>query len=195
MMNNKIVLASNNNHKLLEISEMLKPLGYTVISQSQAGISLDVEETGTTFEENSLLKARAIYGVCKTAVIADDSGLEVDYLNKAPGVYSSRYAGENATDKEKCAKLLRELEGVPKKNRTARFVSVICYIDENGKENIVRGECEGYIGIEPQGKNGFGYDPIFMYGDKTFAEISAEEKNSISHRANALKKFVELLEK
>ncbi|NLP26567.1 MAG: non-canonical purine NTP pyrophosphatase, partial [Clostridiales bacterium] len=94
-----------------------------------------------------------------------------------------------------CAKLLRELEGVPKKNRTARFVSVICYIDENGKENIVRGECEGYIGIEPQGKNGFGYDPIFMYGDKTFAEISAEEKNSISHRANALKKFVELLEK
>ena len=195
MMNNKIVLASNNNHKLLEISEMLKPLGYTVISQSQAGISLDVEETGTTFEENSLLKARAIYGVCKTAVIADDSGLEVNYLNKAPGVYSSRYAGENATDKEKCAKLLRELEGVPKKNRTARFVSVICYIDENGKENIVRGECEGYIGIEPQGKNGFGYDPIFMYGDKTFAEISAEEKNSISHRANALKKFVELLEK
>lgn len=195
MMNNKIVLASNNNHKLREISEMLKPLGYTVISQSQAGISLDVEETGTTFEENSLLKARAIYGVCKIAVIADDSGLEVSYLNNAPGVYSSRYAGEGATDEERCAKLLRELEGVPKKNRTARFVSVICYIDENGKENIVRGECEGYIGIEPHGKNGFGYDPIFMYGDKTFAEISAEEKNSISHRANALKKFVELLEK
>lgn len=195
MMNNKIVLASNNNHKLREISEMLKPLGYTVISQSQAGISLDVEETGTTFEENSLLKARAIYGVCKIAVIADDSGLEVSYLNNAPGVYSSRYAGEGATDEERCAKLLRELEGVPKKNRTARFVSVICYIDENGKENIVRGECEGYIGIELHGKNGFGYDPIFMYGDKTFAEISAEEKNSISHRANALKKFVELLEK
>ena len=151
MMNNKIVLASNNNHKLLEISEMLKPLGYAVISQSQAGISLDVEETGTTFEENSLLKARAIYGVCKTAVIADDSGLEVSYLNNAPGVYSSRYAGEGATDEERCAKLLRELEGVPKKNRTARFVSVICYIDENGKENIVRGECD-YIGIEPQGK-------------------------------------------
>lgn len=192
-MSNKIVLASNNNHKLREISEILEPLGFTVISQLQAGISLEVDEIGTTFEENAALKARAIYQIYKTAVIADDSGLEVDYLNKAPGVYSSRYAGENATDKEKCEKLLRELEGVPKEKRTARFVSVICYIDKDGKEHIVRGECEGYIGFEPRGENGFGYDPIFMYGDKSFAEISAEEKNSVSHRANAMRKFVKLI--
>ena len=139
------------------------------------------------------MKARAIYQIYKTAVIADDSGLEVDYLNKAPGVYSSRYAGENATDKEKCEKLLSELEGVPMEKRTARFVSVICYIDKDGKEHIVRGECEGYIGFEPRGENGFGYDPIFMYGDKSFAEISAEEKNSVSHRANAMRKFVKLI--
>jgi XTP/dITP diphosphohydrolase len=192
-MSNKIVLASNNNHKLREISEILEPLGFTVISQLQAGISLEVDEIGTTFEENAALKARAIYQIYKTAVIADDSGLEVDYLNKAPGVYSSRYAGENATDKEKCEKLLRELEGVPMEKRTARFVSVICYIDKDGKEHIVRGECEGYIGFEPRGENGFGYDPIFMYGDKSFAEISAEEKNSVSHRANAMRKFVKLI--
>ncbi|NLK70293.1 MAG: XTP/dITP diphosphatase [Clostridiales bacterium] len=192
-MSNKIVLASNNNHKLREISEILEPLGFTVISQLQAGISLEVDEIGTTFEENAALKARAIYQIYKTAVIADDSGLEVDYLNKAPGVYSSRYAGENATDKEKCEKLLSELEGVPMEKRTARFVSVICYIDKDGKEHIVRGECEGYIGFEPRGENGFGYDPIFMYGDKSFAEISAEEKNSVSHRANAMRKFVKLI--
>lgn len=192
-MSNKIVLASNNNHKLREISEILEPLGFTVISQLQAGISLEVDEIGTTFEENAALKARAIYQIYKTAVIADDSGLEVDYLNKAPGVYSSRYAGENATDKEKCEKLLRELEGIPMEKRTARFVSVICYIDKDGKEHIVRGECEGYIGFEPRGENGFGYDPIFMYGDKSFAEISAEEKNSVSHRANAMRKFVKLI--
>lgn len=192
-MSNKIVLASNNNHKLREISEILEPLSFTVISQLQAGISLEVDEIGTTFEENAALKARAIYQIYKTAVIADDSGLEVDYLNKAPGVYSSRYAGENATDKEKCEKLLRELEGVPMEKRTARFVSVICYIDKDGKEHIVRGECEGYIGFEPRGENGFGYDPIFMYGDKSFAEISAEEKNSVSHRANAMRKFVKLI--
>lgn len=192
-MSNKIVLASNNNHKFREISEILEPLGFTVISQLQAGISLEVDEIGTTFEENAALKARAIYQIYKTAVIADDSGLEVDYLNKAPGVYSSRYAGENATDKEKCEKLLRELEGVPMEKRTARFVSVICYIDKDGKEHIVRGECEGYIGFEPRGENGFGYDPIFMYGDKSFAEISAEEKNSVSHRANAMRKFVKLI--
>lgn len=192
-MSNKIVLASNNNHKLREISEILEPLDFTVISQLQAGISLEVDEIGTTFEENAALKARAIYQIYKTAVIADDSGLEVDYLNKAPGVYSSRYAGENATDKEKCEKLLSELEGVPMEKRTARFVSVICYIDKDGKEHIVRGECEGYIGFEPRGENGFGYDPIFMYGDKSFAEISAEEKNSVSHRANAMRKFVKLI--
>jgi XTP/dITP diphosphohydrolase len=187
---NKVVLASNNAHKLKEISEILSPLGFEVISQSQAGINLETEETGKTFEENSAIKARTIHGLCKNAVIADDSGLEVDYLNKAPGVYSHRYAGENATDADRCEKLLRELNGVEMEKRTARFVCVICYIDADGKETVIRGECEGYIGFESLGENGFGYDPVFMYGDRSFAQLSADEKNEVSHRSDALRKFV-----
>lgn len=185
----KIILASNNKNKLSELKQILSPLGYEIVSQSEAGINIEVEENGKTFEENSFIKAKAIYDITKSAVIADDSGLEVDYLNKAPGVYSHRYAGENATDKDRCEKILLELNGVPYENRTARFVCVICYIDENGKETLLRGECEGFIGKEMRGNNGFGYDPIFMIGDKSFAEISSEEKNKISHRANALKKL------
>lgn len=190
---NRIILASNNEHKLKEISDMLSPLGYEVVSQKQAGLDLNPDETGSTFEENARIKAKAFYDEAHTAVIADDSGLEVDALDGAPGVYSQRYAGADATDKERCAKLLNELDGVPQDKRTARFVSVICYIDRNGEEHTVRGECEGYIGFEPRGECGFGYDPVFIYGDKTFAELSAEEKNAVSHRANALKKFVELI--
>ena len=185
----KIILASNNKNKLSELKQILSPFGYEIVSQSEAGINIEVEENGKTFEENSFIKAKAIYDITKSAVIADDSGLEVDYLNKAPGVYSHRYAGENATDKDRCEKILLELNGVPYENRTARFVCVICYIDENGKETLLRGECEGFIGKEMRGNNGFGYDPIFMIGDKSFAEISSEEKNKISHRANALKKL------
>ncbi|MGN0653904.1 MAG: XTP/dITP diphosphatase [Oscillospiraceae bacterium] len=185
----KIILASNNKNKLSELKQILSPFGYEIVSQSEAGINIEVEENGKTFEENSFIKAKAIYDITKSAVIADDSGLEVDYLNKAPGVYSHRYAGENATDKDRCEKILLELNGVPYENRTARFVCVICYIDENGKETLLRGECEGFIGKEMRGNNGFGYDPIFMIGDKSFAEISLEEKNKISHRANALKKL------
>lgn len=189
----KIILASNNKHKLEEIRKITAPLGYEVISQSEAGCNFDVEETGTTFEENAVLKAKAVYEKMKMPVISDDSGLEVDYLNGAPGVYSHRYAGENATDADRCSKLLSELSGVEKEKRTARFVCVICFIDENGTETVIRGTCEGYIGTEPRGENGFGYDPIFMYGDRSFAEISAEEKNSVSHRADALRKFSETI--
>lgn len=189
----KIILASNNKHKLEEIRKITAPLGYEVISQSEAGCNFDVEETGTTFEENAVLKAKAVYEKMKMPVISDDSGLEVDYLNGAPGVYSHRYAGENATDADRCAKLLSELSGVEKEKRTARFVCVICFIDENGTETVIRGTCEGYIGTEPRGENGFGYDPVFMYGDRSFAEISAEEKNSVSHRADALRKFSETI--
>ena len=189
----KIILASNNKHKLEEIRKITAPLGYEVISQSEAGCNFDVEETGTTFEENAVLKAKAVYEKMKMPVISDDSGLEVDYLNGAPGVYSHRYAGENATDADRCAKLLSELSGVEKEKRTARFVCVICFIDENGTETVIRGTCEGYIGTEPLGENGFGYDPVFMYGDRSFAEISAEEKNSVSHRADALRKFSETI--
>lgn len=189
----KVILASNNKHKLEEIKKILSPMGYEVVSQAEAGCTIDVEETGTTFEENASLKARAVYEMTKTAVISDDSGLEVDYLNGAPGVYSHRYAGENATDADRCAKLLSELSGVAEKDRTARFVCVLCFIDENGKETVIRGTVEGIIGTEPRGENGFGYDPVFMYGDRSFAEISGEEKNKVSHRADALRKFSETI--
>ncbi|MBR3537266.1 MAG: XTP/dITP diphosphatase [Oscillospiraceae bacterium] len=185
----KVILASNNKHKLEEIKKILTPLGYEVVSQAEAGVDIDVEETGTTFEENAALKAQAVYDLTKTAVISDDSGLEVDYLNGAPGVYSHRYAGENATDADRCAKLLSELNGVETEKRTARFVCVLCFIDDKGEKLVIRGTVEGIIGAEPKGENGFGYDPVFMYGDRSFAELSAEEKNSVSHRADALKKF------
>ncbi len=190
---NKIILASNNKGKIREVSEILTPLGFEVISLKDAGIDIDIEENGTTFKENAAIKARAIFEITKTAVIADDSGLAVDYLNGAPGVYSHRYGGENATDEEKNRKLLGELLGVADEKRTAAFICSICYIDKDGKEHFVDGRCNGKIGYEPKGENGFGYDPIFMYGDKSFAEISADEKNKISHRALALKSFCELL--
>lgn len=185
----KVILASNNKHKLEEIKKILSPLGYEVVSQAEAGVDIDVEETGATFEENAALKAQAVYDLTKNAVISDDSGLEVDYLNGAPGVYSHRYAGENATDADRCAKLLSELNGVETSKRTARFVCVLCFIDDKGEKLVIRGTVEGIIGTEPKGENGFGYDPVFMYGDRSFAELSAEEKNSVSHRADALKKF------
>ena len=185
----KVILASNNKHKLDEIKKILTPLGYDVVSQAEAGVDIDVEETGTTFEENAALKAQAVYDLTKTAVISDDSGLEVDYLNGAPGVYSHRYAGENATDADRCAKLLSELNGVETAKRTARFVCVLCFIDDKGEKLVIRGTVEGIIGTEPKGENGFGYDPVFMYGDRSFAELSSEEKNTVSHRADALKKF------
>lgn len=191
----KVILASNNKHKLEEIKKILSPLGYELISQSEAGISIDVEETGTTFEENAALKARAVYEIAKMPVISDDSGLEVDYLDGAPGVFSHRYAGENATDADRCNKLLKELDGVSEDKRTARFVCVICYIDADGVERTVRGTCEGSIGYEPLGENGFGYDPVFMYNGKSFAQLTGEEKNSVSHRSDALKKFSEILKK
>lgn len=189
----KIILASNNKNKIFELKQILSPLGYEIISQSEAGVNIEVEESGTTFEENSMIKAKAIYEISKMPVIADDSGLEVDYLGKAPGVYSHRYAGENATDKDRCKKILNELDGVSDEKRTARFVCVISYINSNGNASVMRGECEGFIGKEMKGDNGFGYDPIFMIGDRSFAEISSEEKNTISHRANALKKLTEKL--
>lgn len=189
----KIILASNNKNKLREMREILSPLGCEVLSQSEAGVNLDVEENGATFEENALLKAKAVHELCREAVFADDSGLEVDALGGKPGVYSHRYAGENATDADRCNKLLHELKDVPDEKRTARFVCAIQFINADGEAMTVRGECEGKIGYEARGENGFGYDPVFMTGKKSFAELSAEEKNQISHRAVALKKLKELL--
>lgn len=189
----KLVLASNNKNKLDEIIKIMQPLGYEVISQLKAGIDIDVEETGITFEENALLKAREIYKILKLPVIADDSGLEVDYLNGKPGVYSHRYAGENANDRDRCEKILSELAGVHEENRTARFVAVIVFIDSNGEEYVAKGTCEGKIAYEMIGENGFGYDPIFIYNKKSFAEISQVEKNKVSHRSNALKNLINIL--
>ncbi len=185
----KLILASNNKNKLREFKEILEPHGFEVVSQSEAGADIEVEETGTTFEENAYLKAKAIYDMFHLPVIADDSGLEVDALNGAPGIYSARYAEEG----KRCARVLSELEGVPDEKRTARFKCCICYIDASGEKHVVTGVCEGKIGYEKLGTNGFGYDPIFMYGDKSFAEISAEEKNKVSHRSDALRKFEEVI--
>lgn len=187
----KIILASNNKNKLREFRNILEPLGYEVITQAEAGADIEAEETGTTFEENAFIKANAAYQLTKMPVIADDSGLEVDALGGEPGVYSARYAEEG----KRCAKVLSKLEGVPDEKRTARFVCAVCYINEKGESLTVKGICEGKIGYENRGINGFGYDPIFMYGERSFAELSAEEKNSVSHRAKALEQFEEMMKK
>ena len=189
----KLIIASNNKGKIKEYKQMLEPFGYEVISQSEAGINIEVEETGTTFAENSALKARAIRKIADVcAVLADDSGLEIDALNGEPGVYSARYGGLK-TDEDRNSLVLEKMKDVPDEKRTARFVCTIHFIKENGEEIAVSGKVEGKIGYEPLGENGFGYDPIFMYGDKSFAQVPADIKNSVSHRANALKMLIERL--
>lgn len=187
------VLASKNKHKAEEIKNILGE-GFEVITQTEAGAGdVEVIEDGATFEENAIKKAEEIMRITGKPTIADDSGLCVDFLNGAPGVYTARYAGENATDAENIEKLLAALKGVPEKDRGAKFVCVIA-VAEAGRETVTfRGECKGRIDFEPKGEGGFGYDPIFYleeYG-ATMSEISAETKNSISHRGNALKKFAD----
>lgn len=189
-----IIIASNNKGKIKEFKKILEPLGYNVFSQSEAGVNIEVEETGTTFEENAKLKARAIYNLKHTAVLADDSGIVVDYLNGEPGIYSARYMGLQ-TDEERRRCVLYKMKDAKKEDRTARYVCCICYIEENGKENIVNGIWEGIVADKEYGENGFGYDPIFMPNgsDKTVAQMLPEEKNTISHRAMAIRKLKELL--
>ena len=193
IMERKFILASNNNGKIREMKEKLNPLGITVISQKEAGYNIEVDETGTTFEENATLKAEAIYKLSKLPVISDDSGLEIDALNGEPGIYSARYAGENATDEDRRNKVLNLMKNVKKEKRTARFTCAICYIDEDGNKHIFKQSCEGTIATEPHGENGFGYDPIFLVGEKSFAELSNNEKNKISHRGKAIDEFVKYL--
>lgn len=190
----KLIIATNNQGKVREFKAMLTPLGYEPVSLKDAGIVAEVVEDGETFEENAHKKARAIYELCGCPVIADDSGLQVDFLGGAPGIYSARYAGEDATDKERCEKILSELEGVDESMRSARFVCALyCIIDEE-REYSVTGTLEGFIGTEMRGENGFGYDPIFMVDeDRSLAEMSSEEKNGISHRAAALKTLTDIL--
>lgn len=189
MNNMKIVAATGNKHKIEEIESITKKFGMNVITKAEAGVGdLEVEETGTTFEENSLIKAEAIMKATGMPAIADDSGLEADALNGAPGVYSARFSGEGATDESNNAKLLKLMENIPNDERSARFVSVVTLCFPDGTVVAARGECPGTLRRSPRGDGGFGYDPLFVpvgY-DKTYAEISAEEKNIISHRAKAL---------
>ena len=187
----QFVMATNNLKKRDEMERILKELGIEVLTAKQAGADLgDVEETGTTFEENAYIKAKAALDLTGKASIADDSGLMVDALNGEPGVYSARYGGPGATDEEKVQKLLKNIENVPEEKRTARFVSAICCLFPNGKELMVRGECPGKIAYAPAGEGGFGYDPVFVVeGGKTFAELTAEEKDAVSQRGAALRKL------
>ena len=189
------VIASNNSKKVNELNRILLPLGIMAKKAKEMNITLDdVEETGTTFVENARLKARAAYERTGLPCIADDSGLMVDALNGAPGIYSARYSGENATDESNNAKLLAEMEGVPDILRNAKFVCVICCILEDGREIIAHGECVGKIAYSPMGEGGFGYDPLFMVaGGKSFAQLTADEKDKISHRGNALRILKEQL--
>lgn len=188
-----VILASNNKYKLEEISKKLSEFDIKVISQKEAIGDLEVEETGTTFAENAILKAEAIFKITGKPVIADDSGLAVDYLNGKPGVYSNRFAGPDANDDDRINKIIEALDGVPDEKRTARFICSICYVDANGEKHVFENSCEGIIATEKHGDNGFGYDPIFMVGDKSFAEISKDEKNKISHRGKAIADFVKFI--
>lgn len=185
----EIVVATNNKNKVEELRRMLEPMGFTVYSLKDKKISIEVEETGETFAENALLKARAIHELVGCPVIADDSGLCVDALDGAPGVYSSRWSGEG--DKANNAKLLADMEGVA--DRAAQFVCVIAYLDENGATHTFTGVCRGEIGFEERGHFGFGYDPLFMVGDRSIAEMDPEEKDAISHRGEAIRKLTDWL--
>ncbi len=189
----KVVIATNNAGKLREIRAILAPFGYEAVSQREAGFDVDVEENGKTFAENATIKAQAVFEALHTPVIADDSGLMVDALDGAPGVYSHRFAGTDADDAARNEKLLSLLENTPPEKRTARFVCAICYLDENGMAHHFEGKCEGTIGTVPIGDNGFGYDPLFVCGDKTMAQMTDAEKNQVSHRADALEKLKEFL--
>lgn len=190
----KVVIASNNKGKVSEFKEMLEPLGYEAISLEESGIDVDIIEDGETFSENARIKAEAIYNITKLPTIADDSGLEIDFLDGAPGVYSARYAGEGASDIDRCNKVLDEMSGVGRPLRNARFVSSIYFIKDDDTEYNVIGTCEGYIGDEIIDGNGFGYDYIFMVDkDVSMSMLSGEEKNRISHRGKALVKLVEAI--
>ena len=192
----KVVLASKNPHKLVEISKITEKFDMELVLQSELGIDIDVEETGTTFEENSLLKAKAVMEATGLPALADDSGIAVDALNGEPGIYSARYGfDESLDDWGRLLLLLKNTEHVPDGQRQAQFVCVISMVTPDGQVIQARGEIHGELLREPVGENGFGYDPIFYYPPfgKTTAEISPEEKNEVSHRGKALKVFYEKL--
>ena len=190
----KIIIATHNKHKLQEMSRILSPMGYEVVTDRDLGIELtDAEENGKTFLDNARIKAESGCQESGLPCIADDSGLCVDALDGAPGVFSARYSGVHGDDDGNNKKLLSELDGVPTEKRTAHFACAICVSFPDGSEVTATGKCEGYIGYEKKGTNGFGYDPLFMVGDRSLAEMTAEEKDAISHRGNALKELQKIL--
>lgn len=196
-MADKIIFATGNKNKMREIRDILSDLGMEILSMKEAGIDKEINEDGKTFEENALIKARAVAEDTDAVVLADDSGLEIDYLNKEPGIYSARYLGEDTSYEIKNQALLDRLSGVKKEDRTARFVCAIAAVLSDKREFVVRETIEGYIGEKPAGTNGFGYDPIFYvdeYGCST-AELSEEKKNEVSHRGKALRAMREVLKK
>lgn len=202
-MRKKIVVASNNKGKINEFKKILNDLDLEVLSLKDMNIDIDVEEDGITFEENAKKKAIEIYkelinrGENNFIVISDDSGLEVDYLNGEPGVFSARYAGEHGNDKKNNEKLLYNLKGVKAEDRSARFICQLAIINDKNEYKAVKGSVEGYIIEEEKGVDGFGYDPLFLYKplEKTFGELSMNEKNKISHRGKALLKARNIIEK
>lgn len=190
------LIATHNLKKRDELQRILSPLGIHVLTADEAGVDLtDVEETGTTFKENALLKARSGAKEGNMPCIADDSGLCVDALGGAPGVYSARYAGEHGNDAKNNAKLLEALSDVPTEKRTAQFVSCVACVFPDSRELTVQGEVKGIIGYQPKGENGFGYDPLFYVGERSFAEFTSAEKDAVSHRGNALRKLAKELPK
>lgn len=196
-MDNIIILATNNKSKVKEISEMMSGSDITFESLADAGINVEVEETGTTFEENALLKAREICKLSGKPTISDDSGLEIDALDGAPGIYSSRFMGEDTSYDIKNNALIEKLENIADPDRTARFRCCMALVLPDGREFVTEGAMEGIIAREPKGINGFGYDPILFFPEynRTSAELSSEEKNNISHRGEALRKMIEVIKK
>lgn len=190
------ILATNNMKKLAEMQRILSPLGINVVTAKMIGIELpEVEENGKTFEDNAEIKASSACKITKMPSIADDSGLCVDYLDGAPGIYSARFSGEHGNDEKNNDLLLEKLKGVPMEKRTAYYVCAICCIFPDGRRIVVRGECHGHIGFERDGHEGFGYDPLFLINGKSFGRYTAYEKDKISHRGNALRKLAGELEK
>ena len=193
----KVIMATSNQDKVREIRQMLEGTGIEILSLKEAGIEIDIEETGSTFEENAAIKAEAVRAVTGQLSVADDSGLVIDYLDGAPGIYSSRFMGEDTPYPEKNRAILGMLEGASEEERSARFVCAMAIAWPDGHTDIFRGVMEGRIAHEIAGEGGFGYDPIFWLPERgcTSAQLSAEEKNAISHRGQALKKAVEALKK
>ncbi|HIR92574.1 MAG TPA: XTP/dITP diphosphatase [Candidatus Egerieimonas intestinavium] len=191
----KLVFATGNQGKMKEIREILADMALEILSMKEAGVNLDIQEDGTTFEENAVIKAKAVQEATGELTLADDSGLEIDYLNGEPGVYSARYLGEDTSYRIKNANLIQRLEGVPMEQRTARFVCVIAAAFPDGRVETARATIEGVIGYEERGENGFGYDPIFYVPEFhcSTAELSPEQKNAVSHRGKALRQMKEIL--